>query len=93
MNNYELTMLFSVEDDGKAKKEALKKLKEYVKKVNGVVVKENSWGVKDLAYTIKKQDTADYEHYVLEMDPKDQVKIDAVLRLEEGILRYLFVRV
>jgi len=90
MNTYELTMIAA---DKAAIDGVTKLVTEFVKKAKGEVNKEENWGEKTLAYQIKKHNTAHYEHMVLTLAPSEQPKLDSVLRLEESLLRYLFVRV
>lgn len=93
MNTYELTLLFIEDKEQKDKKRILKLVEDFVAKNNGKVVKQEDWGVKELAYPIKKNNSAEYLHYVLELEPKHQPELDRSLRLDEYLLRYLFVRV
>ena len=92
MNTYELTIVMP-EGEDKEKARVLKVVEDFVKKNKGEVMKQDSWGVKTLAYPISKMKTADYEHFVLNLEPQTQPKLDSILRLDEKILRYLFVRV
>lgn len=99
MNTYELTILFSENlvaakgSAGDLKDKTIKAITEFVKKHKGEINKQESWGSKHLAYPIKKHETAVYEHLVLGMQGADQLELDKVLRLDENILRYMFIRV
>ena len=92
MNTYELTILFP-EGKETEKAQVLKMIEDYLKKNKGELLKQESWGVKHLAYLIKKQGTADYEHLVISLEPGKQPELDRFLTLDETIIRYLFVRV
>jgi small subunit ribosomal protein S6 len=92
MNTYELTLLLP-EGDEKEKTRILKVVEDFVKKNKGELLKQESWGSKHLAYAINKMDVAEYEHFVLSLDAAKQPELDHTLRLDEKILRYLFVRV
>jgi len=92
MNTYELTILFP-EGQEKDKERIMKMIEEFVKKQKGELMKKESWGVKTLAYELKKQTKADYEHFVLALNASDQPALERLLRLEEVIMRHLFVRV
>lgn len=92
MSTYELTILLP-DGNEKEKSRIGKLVEDYVKKSKGELVKTESWGVKTLAYPIQKKTSADYEHFVLSLEPDKQPRLDQALRLDEGILRYLFVRV
>lgn len=93
MNNvYELTVVFP--DNNEAlKKKVIKVVGDFVSKRKGEIMKQDSWGVKELAYKIKGQKMGLYEHFVISIDPLEQPKLDKKLRVEEEVLRYLFVRV
>jgi len=94
MNTYELTILFPESKEGVSAKTAIIKMIEaFVKKNKGEVNKVEEWGSKHLAYPIKKNTVAEYVHFVLALEPDDQKSLDAALRLDEAILRYMFVRV
>lgn len=100
MNTYELTLLFSdpatSKDAGAAQKEidrVLKLIADFVKKHKGEVNKAESWGAKHAAYAINKQDVFVYEHFILSLESADQVILNQTLKLDESIVRYMFVRV
>ncbi len=100
MNTYELTLLFAdpatSKDSSGAQKEmdrVLKLIADFVKKHKGEVNKAESWGAKHAAYAINKQNVFVYEHFLLSLAPESQVELNQVLKLDEAIVRYLFVRV
>jgi small subunit ribosomal protein S6 len=93
MNTYELTILFPENKDGKEKARVLKIVTDFIKKAKGEINKQESWGAKHLAYPIRKMDVAEYEHLVITLDGADQLALDKALRLDESILRYMFIRV
>lgn len=100
MNTYELTLLFAdpatAKDASAAQKEidrVLKVIADFVKKHKGDVNKAESWGAKHAAYPINKQTVFVYEHLVLSLEGADQVTLNQMLKLDEAIVRYMFVRV
>lgn len=99
MNTYELTILFPEDPAtpkgsvGASKDKVLKMITGFVKKHKGEINKTESWGAKYLTYPIRKLKVAEYEHLVLTIEPAAQVELDKTLRLDESILRYMFVRV
>lgn len=90
---YELTLVFPIDPGKKLKTKVTKLIKDFISGKKGEINKVDSWGVKDLAYQIDKNRQGDYEHYVLTLDSTYQPELDKELRLVEGMLRYLFVRV
>ncbi len=99
MNTYELTVVIpdpatSKDSAGAGVKERIIKLiTDFAKKTKGEVNKHESWGVKTLAYPIRKLASAQYEHFVVSLEPAQQIVLDKTLRMDESILRYMFVRV
>ena len=93
MNTYELTIVFAQDQDGAETKRIIKLVTDFAKKTKGEVNKQESWGAKHLAYPIKKLAIAQYEHFVLTLEPAQQPVLDKMLRMDEQILRYMFVRV
>ena len=93
MNTYELTIVFAQDQDGAETKRIIKMVTDFAKKTKGEVNKQESWGAKHLAYPIKKLAIAQYEHFVLTLEPAQQPVLDKMLRMDESILRYMFVRV
>lgn len=92
MNTYELTIVVPSGDE-KNKDRVVKLVADFAKKRKGEINKQESWGEKRLAYQIKKQTTAVYEHWLISLEAADQVELDKTLRIDENILRYMFVRV
>lgn len=93
MNTYELTIVFAQDQDGAETKRYIKLVTDFAKKTKGEVNKQESWGAKHLAYPIKKLAIASYEHFVLTLEPSQQPILDKMLRMDEQILRYMFVKV
>lgn len=92
MNTYELTLLFAENNDTERER-VLKLIADFVKKHKGEINKAESWGAKHAAYPINKQGVFVYEHFLLSLEPGDQVSLNNTLKLDEAIVRYLFVRV
>lgn len=92
MNTYELTVVIP-DGDEKNKERLVKVVADFAKKAKGEVNKQESWGAKHLAYPIKKLAVGKYEHFVLSLDSAQQVVLDKTLRMDESILRYMFVKV
>lgn len=90
MNTYELTILVPEGDDVAR---IVKMVNDFAKKHKGEVNKQESWGAKHLAYPIRKLAIADYEHFVISLESAAQLELDKTIRMDESILRYMFVRV
>ena len=84
MNHYELTFLLNEEAE-------LTKLKELVESLGGKISKEEAWGEKTLTYPIKKNRTAHYYQWQIEMDKKNILEFKKKLNFNEKIIRYLLL--
>lgn len=97
MNTYELTIVLpdpaSSKDSAGARDKIIKMVTDFAKKTKGEVNKQESWGAKHLAYPIRKLAIGQYEHFVLTLEPSAQITLDKMLRMDESLLRYMFVRV
>jgi len=90
MNTYELTLITANKTE---MKEITTLVSEFVEKAKGEIKSEDEWGEKTLAYPIKKNKTGLYMYYVIDLPPEEQPKLVAELRIQENLLRSLFVRV
>lgn len=93
MNTYELTIVIPEDKEGKEAARIVKMVTDFAKKSKGEVNKQESWGAKHLAYPIKKLAIGQYEHFVVTLEPSQQPVLDKMLRMDENILRFMFVRV
>jgi small subunit ribosomal protein S6 len=91
MRQYELTVIFPLEEDlHKAGREQL--LNDLGN--NGVVVERtDETGDRDLAYEIKKRRRGKYVLFIIKADPEKLVNLDKIFKLNVNLLKYLFVRV
>lgn len=81
---YELTFL--VKEEAEAKN-----VKDLIESCKGKVTKEDKWGEKTLAYTIKKNHTALFYNFEIEIDKKSVLDFKNKLNLNEKVLRYLLL--
>jgi small subunit ribosomal protein S6 len=91
MRQYELTVIFPLEDDQhRAGREQL--LADLA--ANGVEIeKTGETGDRDLAYEIKKRRRGKYVLFIVKADPAKIAVLDRVFKLNANLLKYLFVRV
>ena len=92
MNNYLLTLVLKPDLSEKDRSSVLEDMKKKATGEDGKITKEDLWGSRDLAYPISKQTKGYYAHFELEADPKVAKDLDKALKVEEDIIRYLFVR-
>jgi small subunit ribosomal protein S6 len=91
VNQYEVAVLFDpgLEVD-------LEKATSRVEKIfadnGGKVVKTDNWGKRKLAYTIKKQESAIYVFYTLELPGESVKKVESTLNITDEVIRFLITR-
>ncbi len=91
MRQYELTVIFPLEDDQhkSGREQLLNDLNE-----NGVTIeKTDEIGDRDLAYEIKKRKRGKYVLFTIKTDPEKIVVLDRSFKLNANLLKYLFVNI
>jgi small subunit ribosomal protein S6 len=90
MRQYELTVIFPLEEDQhKAGREQL--LADLA--AHGVEIeKTDETGDRDLAYEIKKRKRGKYVLFTVKTDPAKITVLDRVFKLNANLLKYLFVK-
>lgn len=90
MRPYEITVIFATEE------EAFRQAKETVSTAlaaqGGEITKEEELGERQMAYEIKGRTRGRYVIYFVNMAPDKITAVEKVLKLEQGIVKYLFVR-
>ncbi len=86
MNVYELIFLLNKEGE-------LKNIKGIIAADDGQVIAEESWGTKTLKYPIKKQVSATFYSWQIQLDGAKLSNIKNKLNLNENLIRYLFLKV
>jgi small subunit ribosomal protein S6 len=91
VNQYEVAILFDpgLEID-------LEKATSRVEKIfadnGGKVVGTDNWGKRKLAYPIKRQESAIYVFYTVEMPGESVKKVESVLNITDEVIRFLITR-
>ena len=91
MNQYEVAVLYhpGLEID-------LEKGSGKVEKIftdnKGKVVNADNWGKRKLAYPIKKNESAVYVIYTLEMPAENVKKVESVLNITDEVIRFLITK-
>jgi small subunit ribosomal protein S6 len=91
MAEYELMVALDVPDEAENKK-ALEDIKKIVDKLKGAVVKEDVWGEKQMAYPLRKRDSAWYTVLTLELDKDSAKKLVKNVSLEKVVMRSLLTK-
>ena len=90
-NQYEIAVLYhpDLEVD-------LTKAEERVTKIftdnGGKVVSTDNWGKKKLAYPIKRQESAVYVFYTVELPGENVKKVESTLNITDEVIRFLLTR-
>ena len=89
MRTYDVVVIFRHEQDSYVK--GLEFVRNELKNFGGNILKEDDMGERNLAYPIKKQERGHYVMFVTEFPPQKVVEADKILRLQNEILKFLFV--
>ena len=92
MTAYE-TLFVVHPEKGPRMKEFVERFKKVIEGQSGTVSQVDEWGLRDLAYRIQKQGKGVYTLLRFESLPKAVEELERNLKLTDGILRYLTVRV
>jgi len=82
---YELTFLLNDEEE-------LKNIKSLIESLGGKIVSEEKWGRKTLFYQIKKNTSANFYNYIIEMEKKNLQELRKKLNFNEKLIRYLLLQ-
>lgn len=91
MNQYEVAVLYDpgLEID-------LEKASSRVEKIitdnGGKITNTDNWGKRKLAYPIKKQETAIYVFYTVDMPGESVKKIESTLNITDEVIRFLITK-
>ena len=92
MRKYELVIVLDGGITPAKKKSFTQKIEKLVKTFKGSIGKVNDWGKVELAYKIDKKETGNFLVFPLELGPEEEKQIDAKLRLDDEIVRYLIIK-
>jgi small subunit ribosomal protein S6 len=80
-------------EKGTRMKEFIERFKKVVEGQDGAIAHVDEWGLRDLAYRIDKQGKGFYTLFQYNSSARAVEELERNLRLTDGILRYLTVRV
>ncbi|MDR2537514.1 MAG: 30S ribosomal protein S6 [Treponema sp.] len=91
MRQYELTVIFPLEDDQHkaGREQVLADLANH----GAELVKTDELGDRELAYEIKKRRRGRYVLFTLRLDPAKVTVLDRVFKLNANLVKYLFVKI
>jgi small subunit ribosomal protein S6 len=91
MRQYELTVIFPLEED--QHRAGREQLLSDLNAQGAEIEKTDEVGDRDLAYEINKRRRGKYALFTLRLDPGKIAPLDRVFKLNANLLKYLFVRV
>ena len=89
---YELMLILKPLLPEDIKSNIIEEVEKLVKKYKGNIISTDVWGKRHLAYPIKKHDEGYYLVYKLEINQKEVKEFDRQLNLNNGILRFLRIK-
>ena len=92
MRDYELTYIVKPDVDAANLHAIIERVNGFITAEGGSVTKLDQWGIRRLSYAINKYREGQYVFIKTQLDAASVAKIEARLRLQEDILRYLLVR-
>jgi small subunit ribosomal protein S6 len=91
MNQYEIAVLYHPDLEVDLEK-ATSRVEKIFADNGGKVVNTDNWGKRKLAYPIKKNDSAIYVFYTVEMPGEAVRKIESTLNITDEVVRFLVTR-
>ncbi len=84
MTRYELTFLLKDEEE-------VKSLSKLLESFSGKLIEEKKWGKRQLAYPIKKDTSASYFTWKIDLENKNSEEFKKKLNFNEKLMRYLLL--
>ncbi len=91
MRKYELMTIFPLEED--LCKSAQEKVRETLAQFGAEIESEQPYGDRDLCYEVKKRNRGRFILFNIKVNPSKIIEIDRQFKLNEGLLKFLFVRI
>jgi small subunit ribosomal protein S6 len=91
MRTYELMTIFPTEED--QFKTGVDSVKGALGEFGVEIEKEEPFGERELTYEVKKRKRGRFVLFIIKANPAKIIEIDRLFKLNQGLLKYLFVRV
>jgi small subunit ribosomal protein S6 len=92
MNKYELGVIVKADLEEEAFRAEMERVKGFIDRFGGTIEKIDEWGRRKLAYPIEKLTEGMYTFITYSSEGSTPKEVEARLRLQENILRFLTVR-
>lgn len=87
-----MTFILDPDLKAEAQKKLLTKIAKFITDAKGKIAKKDEWGKKELSYPIDKKNLGVYFCWQLSLPPKAVAEVEQKLKMEETIMRYLFIK-
>ncbi len=91
MNQYEIAVLYHPDLEIDLEK-ATSKVEKIFTDNGGKVVNTDNWGKRKLAYTIKKNESAVYVIYTVDLPAQSVRKVESTLNITDEVIRFLITK-
>lgn len=91
LNQYEIAVLYHPDLEVDLDK-ATSRVEKIFTDNGGKVVAQDNWGKRKLAYNIKKNESAIYVIYTVDLPPESVRKIEGILNITDEVIRFLITR-
>lgn len=91
MNQYEVAVLYHPDLEIDLEK-ATSKVEKIFTDNGGKIANVDNWGKRKLAYPVKKNESAVYVFYTLELPAESVRKVEATLNITDEVIRFLITR-
>lgn len=91
MNQYEIAVLYHPDLEIDLEK-ATSKVEKIFTDNGGKVTNVDNWGKRKLAYPIKKNESAVYVFYTINLPAESVRKVEGILNITDEVIRFLIVR-
>jgi len=92
MNRYEMGVIIRADLEEDAFRAEVERVKGFIDRFGGTIEKIDDWGRRKLAYPIAKQSEGMYSFITYTSEGNTPKEVEARLRLQENILRFLTIR-
>lgn len=91
MNQYEIAILYDPDLEIDLEK-ATSRVEKIFTDNGGKIINADNWGKRKLAYPIKKNESAVYVFYTLELPAESVRKVEGILNITDEVIRFLITR-
>lgn len=91
MNQYEIAILYDPDLEIDLEK-ATARVEKIFTDNGGTITNTDNWGKRKLAYPIKKNESAVYVFYTVELPAQSVKKIEGILNITDEVIRFLISR-